>query len=112
MYLRGLERPCRESESGPYTLGLRRVDRKRADIRARSEILYRLATLRAVHFSNAADHRDSFLYLAEAILMGHAGARDDLARMFAFDSKRPKVPTATETAAGPNSAIRPSSVGV
>ena len=92
VYLRGLERPCRESESGPYTLGLRRVDRKRADIRARSEILYRLATLRAVHFSNAADHRDSFLYLAEAILMGHAGARDDLARMFAFDSKRPKGP--------------------
>ncbi len=90
VYLRGLERPCLESECGPYTLGLRRRDRKQADVRARAEILYRIATLRAVHFSNAVNRRESFLYLAEAILMGHAEARDDLARIFAYELKRPK----------------------
>lgn len=92
IYLRGLESPCIESENGPYNLGLRRADRKRADIRARAEILYRLATLRAVHFSNASNRKESFLFLAEAILMGHNEARDDLARIFAYESKRPKGP--------------------
>ena len=91
-YLRGLECPCTESENGPYTLALRRADRKKADIRARAEILYRLATLRAVHFSAASHPKESFLYLAEAILMGHTAARDDLARIFAFESKRQKGP--------------------
>jgi TPR repeat protein len=92
IYLRGLECPCMESEDRPYALGLRRVDRMRADVRARAEILYRLATLRAVHFSSATHTKESFLYLAEAILMGHAAARDDLARIFAHENKREKGP--------------------
>ena len=93
VYLRGLQTPCRESENGPYNLGLRRMERKQADIRARAEILYRLATLRAVHFSDAANRKDSFLFLAQAILMGHREARDDLARIFANMNKRPKGPS-------------------
>lgn len=91
VYLRGLECPCLESECGPYTFGLRRVDRKRRDIRARAEILYRLATLRALHYADTANRRESFLYLAEAILMGHTAALDDLARMYAYESEHPRV---------------------
>ena len=91
VYLRGLESPCLESECGPYTFGLRRVDRKRRDIRARAEILYRLATLRALYYADTANRRESFLYLAEAILMGHSAARDDLARIFAYESEHPRV---------------------
>ncbi|MBE6651834.1 MAG: sel1 repeat family protein [Ruminococcaceae bacterium] len=92
VYLRGLECPCLESECGLYTLGLRRSLRKREDIRARAEILYRLATLRAVYFSDNANRKEAFLYLAEAILMGHAEARDDLARIFAYEFRKPKGP--------------------
>lgn len=88
VYRRGLKYPCKESENGPYTLGLRRVDRKRADVRARAEILYRLAILRAMYFSTDKSPRESFLYLAEAILMGHGPARDDLARIFAYENPR------------------------
>ncbi len=91
VYLRGLECPCLESECGPYTFGLRRVDRKRRDIRARAEILYRLATLRALYYADTANRRESFLYLAEAILMGHTDALDDLARIFDYERKHPRV---------------------
>lgn len=90
VYLRGLQSACMESECGPYTLGLRRNARKQADIRARAEILYRIATLRAVHFSGTVNGRESFRYLAEAVLMGHTAALDDLARIFAYESKRPR----------------------
>ena len=89
-YMRGLKSSCVESECSPYTLGLRRAERKKADIRARAELLYRLATLRAVYFSDAANCKESFLYLAEAILMGYAPAMDDLARIFTYEIKRPK----------------------
>ncbi len=89
-YLRGLTFAGVESECSPYTLGLRRSERKKADQRARAEILYRLATLRAVNFSDASNRKESFLYLAEAVLMGHTAAIDDLARIFAYEIKRPR----------------------
>ena len=56
------------------------------DREARAEAYYRLATLRAVYFAEGEDVRDSFPYLVKAVLMGHAAARDDLARMYAFES--------------------------
>ena len=90
VYVRGLQIPCLESECGLHTMGLRRLERKEADRRVRTEILYRLASLRAIHFSDAANHKEAFPYLAEAVLMGHEGARDDLARMFSFEMTRPK----------------------
>ena len=90
VYLRGLACACVESECGPYTLHLRRRDRREADVRARAEILYRLATLRAMYFSDEAKRREAFRYLAEAILMGHEQARDDLARMFVYEMNRPR----------------------
>ena len=90
VYLRGLKFTEVESECSPYTLGLRRAERKKADRRARAEILYRLATLRAVSFSDASNRKESFLYLAEAVLMGHTAAIDDLARIFAYEIKRPR----------------------
>lgn len=90
VYLRGLHQPCLESECGLHTLGLRRAERKQADERARTELLYRLAVLRALHFSDAGGYRDAFPYLAEAVLCGHKGAEEDLARMFAYEMNRPK----------------------
>ena len=75
-----------ESECGPYTLHARRLERRGADVRARAEILYRLATLRAMYSSDDTKKREAFRYLAEAILMGHEQARDDLARMYAHES--------------------------
>lgn len=97
VYLRGLACPCVESECGPYTLHLRRRDRREADVRARAEILYRLATLRAMYFTDEAKRKESFRYLAEAILMGHEQARDDLARMFVFEMNRPRGATRKAT---------------
>ena len=90
VYLRGLVCPYVESECGPYTLQERRLERREADVRARAEILYRLATLRAMYFSDEAKRREAFRYLAEAILMGHEQARDDLARMFVYEMNRPR----------------------
>lgn len=90
VYLRGLVYPYVESECGPYTLHARRLERREADVRARAEILYRLATLRAMYSSDDTKKREAFRYLAEAILMGHEQARDDLARMFVYEMNRPR----------------------
>ncbi len=90
IYMRGLRRPYLESECGLHTMGLRRMNRRKADVRAHTEILYRLATLRAVHFSDASRYRESFPYLAQAILLGHEGAVEDLSRMFDYEMNRPK----------------------
>lgn len=95
VYIRGLRNRYVESECSPYTLEDRRKARKQADVRARAEILYRLATLRAMYGtseSGGSDPRytEAFRCLAEAILMGHAGARDDLARIFSYEMSRPR----------------------
>ena len=95
VYLRGLKSRCVESECSPYTLGLRREARRQEDMRARAEILYRLATLYAMYASEEPKgkegyHKEAFLYLSEAILMGHTRARDDLARIFTYEMSRPR----------------------
>ena len=95
VYIRGLRNRYVESECSPYTLENRRKARKQADVRARVEILYRLATLRAMYGTDESGGTDpryaeAFRCLAEAILMGHAEARDDLARIFAYEMSRPR----------------------
>lgn len=85
-YLRALDTPCIESECGHYTVTDRRNSRREADRRARAEALYRLAVLRAVHFAADPDRKESFRYLAEAVLMKHPAARLDFARMYHYES--------------------------
>ncbi len=85
-YLRAIRIPDTESECGDYTLRERRTARRKLDQTARAEACYRLATLRAIHFADGEDVRESFPYLVKAILMGHTAARHDLARMYAFES--------------------------
>ena len=85
-YLRAIHTPDLESECGPYTLKERRQDRKKKDHRARAEALYRLASLRAVSFPEGEEGREAFPCLVKAVLMGHAAALDDLARMYAYES--------------------------
>jgi TPR repeat protein len=74
------------SECGNYTLRERREAGRQADIAARAEACYRIAVLRAVHFAEGEDRREAFSYLAKAVLMGHAAAREDLARMYAYET--------------------------
>ena len=85
-YLRAISLPETMSECGTYTLRERREAHAMRDREARAEAYYRLATLRAVYFAEGEDVRESFPYLVKAVLMGHAAARDDLARMYAFES--------------------------
>ena len=85
-YLRAISLPEILSECGAYTLRERREARAKWDREARAEAYYRLAVLRAVYFAHGEDVRESFPYLAQAVLMGHTAARDDLARMYAFES--------------------------
>lgn len=85
-YLRAISLPETGSECGDYTLRERREARAKRDRAARAEACYRLAALRAVHFADGEDVRESFPYLVRAVLMGHTAARDDLARMYAFES--------------------------
>ncbi len=94
-YLRALAAPAADSECGPYIMAERRRDRLERDTRARAEVLYRLATLRAVHTAtpapakaepDVAGSRTAFAYLADAVLMGHESALDDLSRMYAFET--------------------------
>ncbi len=82
-YLRALRATSVGSEIGPYILGPRREERLATDRVLRAEVFYRLATLRAVYMPEATD---PFAYLATAVMMGHKGARDDLSRMFDFES--------------------------
>ena len=85
-YLRAITLPETCSECGAYTLRERRDARAKRDRAARAEACYRLAALRAVHFADGEDAKESFPYFVRAVLMGHAAARDDLARMYAFES--------------------------
>jgi TPR repeat protein len=85
-YLRAIHTPDLESECGRYTLRERRETRKKLDHRARSEALYRLASLRAVSFPEGEAGRESFPHLVNAVLMGHAAALDDLSRMYAYET--------------------------
>lgn len=85
-YLKAISTSDTESECGVYTLKERRESRRTADRTARAEACYRLAALRAIHFSSGEDIRPSFPYLVKAVLMGHAEARKDLARMYAYES--------------------------
>ena len=89
-YLRGLSCSPVEWEGSPYLLGLRCKERRQADEKARAEILYRVATLRAMYFADPKDRRQAFSYLAEAVLLGHEAALDDLSRMFAYEINRPR----------------------
>ncbi len=85
-YRRALHTPYVDSECGDYTVKARRAARCEADRRAHAEACYRLATLRAVHFADDAERGEAFSYLAEAILMKHTAALDDLARMYAYET--------------------------
>ena len=100
-YLGGLTCRFVESECGPYTFGLRRARRKEADALIQTEILYRLATLRAVHFAEDPHRRECFPYLAEAVTRGHAAALDDLARIYNYEINHPRDAKAEETAKKP-----------
>jgi TPR repeat protein len=85
-YLRAISLPDTVSECGAYTLRERREARIKQDDAARAEACYRIAALRAIHFAGGEDIRESFPYLVRAVLMGHTAAREDLARMYAFES--------------------------
>ena len=85
-YLRAISIPDTVSECGDYTLRERRTARAKQDQAARAEACYRLAALRAIHFADGEDVREAFPYLVRAVLMGHTAAREDLARMYAFES--------------------------
>ena len=90
-YVSGLQCRFVESECGPYTFGLRRKRRRESDASAQTEICYRLATLRAVHFAEEPDRRECFPYLAKAIAEGHAAALDDLARIYRYEINHPRM---------------------
>ncbi len=97
-YACGLTAPLTDSEVGPYALSIRRKERQAHDRQVRTELLYRLATLRAVYPSNDASASDpppssAFSLLCEAVLSGHQTAREDLARMYAYE-RRYSVATA------------------
>ena len=107
-YLHAISIPEARSECGAYTLRERRDARAKRDRAARAEACYRLATLRAVHFAAGQDVRESFPYLVRAILMGHAAARDDLARMYAFESAYIEATSPKERKGGTKRAATPS----
>ena len=107
-YLHAISIPETRSECGAYTLRERRDARAKRDRAARAEACYRLATLRAVHFAAGQDVRESFPYLVRAILMGHAAARDDLARMYAFESAYIEATSPKERKGGTKRAATPS----
>ncbi len=85
-YMRALQSPFVDSEVGPYALDMRRAERMAEDCAIRAEVLYRLATFRSVYFSDDPERNDTFPYLAQAVLMDHDEARDDLARIYDYES--------------------------
>ncbi len=96
-YLHGLTVTPTGFEVSPYILPERREEHLLPEKEARAELLYRLATFRSLMLSDEAygdspkdfhdgiDRRETFPYLAEAILLGHRAAREDLARMYVYE---------------------------
>ena len=85
-YSRALTTPVTVSECGAHVVEARRRARLRDEGRVRAEAHYRLAVLRAMHGADEAARRTAFGHLVKAIRLGHAAARDDLARMYAHES--------------------------
>ncbi len=106
-YRRALDATPMDSEVGPYVVAERRARRMEQERQARAELLYRIATFRSVYFSDEAhgqvppdgDRRETFAYLAEAVLMGHTAAREDLARMYAYERRYNAATAAAECTA-------------
>ncbi len=82
-YRRALNTPPVESECGAYIIAHRRETRLAADRKARAEVLYRVATLRAVTQTNDPTRGYAFQFLVSAVLAGHQAAEEDFARMYA-----------------------------
>lgn len=91
-YLCALRSPAAAPECGRYALHLRRARRSASARLARTEILYRLAILRALR----GEGQDAFGYLSEAIRSGHTAARADLARMYAHAAEEGRIAAAAE----------------
>ncbi len=99
-YLGGLNVPLAGSEVSPYIPAERKEAQIRLEREARRELLYRLSNFRSLFLSDEAggdapmelydgtDRRETFSYFAEAVLLGHPTAREDLARMYVFEKKR------------------------
>ncbi len=113
-YLRGLAVTPNGSEVGPYIVPERKEAHLSPERLARTEILFRLATFRAHYLSDMADgdeptesaegidRRETFSYFAEAVLMGHPTAREDLARMYAEKRQYPHATAPARKAALPS----------
>lgn len=96
-YRRALAVPYVDSECGAYVPTVRRRARMAEDRRAHAEALYRLAVLRATRAPSAEARDEAFGYLVDAIRMGHGAAREDLARMYAYEAKLALERVAHET---------------
>ncbi len=118
-YLCGLQAVPVDSEVGPYVVSERKNARRDTEHRIRAALLYRLASFRSVYLSDKAhgvsdkahgvsdkahgvsgseantdavgtvDRQETFSYLAEAVRLGHAAAREDLARMYDYERRYP-----------------------
>lgn len=100
VYRNALNIPETQAVDGLYILENRRRARMEKERRARAELYYRIATLRAVDLSEDADRSDAFPYLAEAVMMGHEMARTEWARIYdhAKTYVRDTAPVATSSA--------------
>lgn len=80
--------PDTDAPCPPHMLRERWKDRMAHARYVQAEAYYRLAILRAVGFTDdqRAAREQAFAYLAAAILAGHEGALDDLARMYAYET--------------------------
>ncbi len=96
-YRRALSAVPIDSEVGPYVVAERRAKRLAQETLARAELYYRIAAFRSLELPSQTDgtprpdagmeRQDTFAYLAEAVLMGHTAAREDLARMYAYERR-------------------------
>ncbi len=85
-YLRALDTPYTDTECGPWAISVRRTARRKEDHLSHAQACYHVAVLRAIHLPGHSTRHAAFPYLAEAVLLGHAAAREDLARMYAYET--------------------------
>ncbi len=67
----------------PYVVPARIAQRQETEVLAKAQANYRLGVLQFLYATCAEERKKGFACLAEAVLMGHATALDDMAKLYA-----------------------------
>lgn len=84
-YQHAASMPYSDDENKKHLLSVRRLSRRTFEEKAKAEAYYRLAVMGMMHLRGKSTERDIYEPLGAAVLSGHEGALEDLARLYLYE---------------------------